>query len=141
MTNVVAIQDIRKALNTKKAHLESIYELTEEQDVLIRSLDVVGLMENLNVRQNHIEAVEELEKELPDRRTLLLNHDCARLAVEINTILDKIQNLDEHNQQKARDCLIFLKGQTKEAADKRRAVTKYNSDAARTDAVFFDSRK
>ena len=141
MTNVVALQDMRKALHTKKAHLESIYELTEQQDVLIQSLDVVGLMENLNIRQDHIEAVEELEKELPDRRTLLMNHDCARLAVEINTIVDKIQVLDSLNQQKARDCLIFLKGQTKKASDARRAAIEYDAGTPNMGAISFDSKK
>ena len=141
MSNVVAMQDIGKALQTKKAHLQSIFELTEQQDELIQALDVVGLMENLNVRQEHIDAVEELEKNLPDRRALLMNVDCARLAVEINTIVDNIQRLDALNQQKASDCLIFLKGQTKKVSEGRRVGARYDGRATEVGATYFDSKK
>jgi|GEM_PF-6966418 len=139
MTNVIAIQDIRKALNRKKAHLESIYELTVQQDTLINSLDVVGLMENLNARQEHIEAVETLEKGLPDRRTLLMNHDCARVAVAINAIVEKIQRLDIENQQKARDCLIFLKGQARKISESRTGAL-YETIPAGESQRCFDSK-
>ena len=141
MTNIVAIQDVRKALQAKKEHLESIFELTEQQDVLIQALDVVGLMDNLNVRQEHIEAVEDLEKGLPDRRTLLMSHDCARLAVEINTIVDRIQQLDTLNQQKARDCLTFLKGQSKKISEGRRAGFMYDQKPNDVGATYFDLKK
>ena len=138
MTNVLSIHDIRKTLERKKAHLESVFELTEQQDMLIQSLDVVGLMDNLNVRQKHIGALERLDEALPDRRTLLMNHECARLAVEINNVVDRIQKLDSQNQQKARDCLTFLKGQTKKASEDR-LVAGYDAQMAEVSTTLFNS--
>ena len=141
MTNVVAIQDVRETMAAKKEHLEAVYSLTRLQDALIVNLDVTGLMENLNARQAYLDAVDDLELRLPDRRTLLMNHECAQLAVEINDVIDRIQKLDAHNQQKARDCLVFLKGQTKKASEGRRAGTGYDNRPADMGATYFDSKK
>jgi len=140
MTNVVAIQGVRASLAAKRDHLEAIYTLTLKQDELIRDLDVTGLMDNLNARQAYIDAVDDLERDMPDRRTMLMNHDCAQLAVEINDVIARIQTLDARNQQKARDCLVFLKGQTKKAAEGRRGVG-YDARPAGMDTAHFDSKK
>jgi len=138
MTNVVTMQDIKETMTAKKEKLEAIYALTTRQDQLIQDLDVEGLMDNLNARQRHIDTVDNLEKSLPDRRTLLMNHECAQLAVEINAVVEKILKLDALNQQKARDCLAFLKGQTQKASQGRRVAEYDTGPPADADGIFFN---
>jgi hypothetical protein len=141
MTNMVKLTGVTSALQEKKEHLQAVLELTQAQDRLIENLDLPGLLENLDKRQRHIEALETLEQSLPDRSVLLFERGGPQLAVEINALLSEIQAIDAQNQQKARDCLVFLKGQMQKVSQGRRAGAVYDTRPPALEATYFDLKK
>ncbi|MDR3208015.1 MAG: flagellar protein FlgN [Oscillospiraceae bacterium] len=141
MTNMVKLSGVTSALQNKKEHLRAVLELTQAQEELIENLDLPGLMENLDSRQQHIQALETLDLSLPDRSVLLFERGGSQLAVEINALLDEIRALDTQNQQKARDCLVFLKGQMQKVSQGRRAGAGYDARRSPLEATYFDLKK
>ncbi len=141
MTNMVTITDTKILLNRKLDHLQAILALTEKQSEFIDTDEIDALLDNIAQRQRHIDAIEVIQDELPERQFLLMDHGCAQLAVKINDSIAQTQKLDTINQQKARDRLAFLRGQMQKVSQGRRAGTGYDHTPSDLGATYFDSRK
>ncbi len=140
MTNMVTMTKMALLLQQKLEHLAAIYVLTEKQAALIDSDDTDALLENIERRQFHITAIEGIENMIPERTKLLMDQECVQIAVQINDFVNRTKKLDSLNQQKARDRLVFLKGQMQKVSRGRRTGDGYDTKNNDMGGTFFDSR-
>ncbi|MDR0380725.1 MAG: flagellar protein FlgN [Oscillospiraceae bacterium] len=140
MKNLTTLTSFKPLLAEKRDHLEAILEITLHQSDVLEHDDVDELLHSLDDRQSHIDAINELEAAMPDRTLLVQDHESVQMAITCNQLLERIQQQDRLNQQKASDRLVFLKRQTRRVSQGRSAI-RYDPVPAGAGATYFDHRR
>lgn len=139
------------ALYEKKlAHLNEIAELTNGQIPLMESDDVQGLMDNIEKRQNCIDAIDQLDTQVAalaetQKKDKTQQAEKAQrleeLKHKIATVLGIIQQQDRANELMATAKLQGYKGIVRQNNDSRKTLDQYGRPPVNTDGTYFDLKK